>query len=686
MKLNTRKFIAALALTSTVGQGLLFTDLRPVQAQDASIPTHVKQDDTKTFQEIVKAGITAAANSAFRTAYTKFLRTYKEKFGIKSALLYQDALVESKTLVDSLRSQYGNDAVSVTGSSASTSTLATAGTVLDIVNQFEALPLNTGLTGQTITDLAIKEMREQNPEQRERNIQKLIVGASAMFSASISCGGINERALDNTARYLAAASTGVRSRDINPRDALRFYQDMARFGNPYSSKEFWKLELQSLGSQHDAKARKAAELEMSSPGLKASQTRDGSGRLQTNQALNLISVGQENANAALYNFSIFASTGSTYDSSSFTSFATSVISEHLPGFIAGKFGGFLGDLLGDRASKLQETITKTVSAVSTNMVNTYVKGLFEQVANDIFQGEVISESNGCRGGRPGRAQFDAAERQFQGLTSQVAGQAEAAIIFSADPEEIIKGETVKLTWDASLLGENLSVTLTGGGVSGPVADYGNTTDKLDRTTTYTLRVTGPNGLDKSASITVNVDDSVAIFEAMPTAQEKGRKVRISWNIRPISDSEEVLIFNPATGEALQGGEPDDGLPTPGLWCYGVNSDVQFEMQVPTNNDDLYVQTVSVSALDPSAKDFSFDADDTSLAPGETATISWGVSGYDQVVVRLNGQDVGFDGSQSVGPGTYTLEVAESNGCGTLAEQTIVISSETVVTTSLLPRE
>jgi len=646
----------------------------------ATVPTTVEQNKTTIVNELMRGAIIAAMNSATKNLASQLEDKVQERFGIKSFLLYQDSLVQSKYLIDSLRAENGDEALAATAN------------IFQIADDFEkgrnGYGLNQSLSANDVAQLAIREARQKTPADRERDIQKLIIGASTMFTSSISCGGIDARALENTTAYLAAASTGIDSRDIDPRNALSFYENMARFGNPYSNKEFWKLELEQRGAQNEARARQAAQLELTAPGLKAPQTRTADGRLQTGRSLNYLTFGQANAQNSLFNIGVFGASQSVYDTSDLKSYLGSVITREVGSLVSGLVGSLLGGVFGSSAASLQNSLSASAGEISGNIAKSFAIEMYDQVSQKIFQGEVLAESNGCRRGQQSTA-LTAADRQFSyDQTGQVGGTTVAPIIFKADVEQIVAGETATIFWDASLLGENIQVTLEGGGLSGAVEDYGEVKDKPPQTTTYVLHVTGPN-IDESASLTVTVDSSIALFEASPATQEIGRMTRITWDTRPISDTEQVLIFNPNTGEALQGGEPDDGLPTPGLWCYGVTEDVEFEMQVPSDGDELLVQRVFITAVEPSPKTFDFNSDTGTVGPGESATLPWSTSGYSNARVLLDGQEASESGSASAQAGTHTLQIVESNGCGVLAEKSVTIieeEGEEIVTTSLLPRE
>ena len=127
MKNKSKKIIASFLLAAIVlGMGVFAQPARAlISIPESSVPVEgdggdfqrlnrvvtQKIDETAMIHEIIRGGITAAMNSALRIMTDKLITSLESKLGIKNHLFYQDALVESKYLVDSLRKQYGDDAV-----------------------------------------------------------------------------------------------------------------------------------------------------------------------------------------------------------------------------------------------------------------------------------------------------------------------------------------------------------------------------------------------------------------------------------------------------------------------------------------------------------------------------------------------------------------------------------------------
>ncbi len=656
MRHITLKLISVLLLSF-----VLVSAAQPALAQVAgpSVPTYssggqlqrvgtIAVDKTAEKYNIWRAMAIAAFNSAMQSLTTKFLDTMQSKLKVGSTLNYQDALVESKYLVDALRKSHGEDAVRVGGGA----TAQVADSVFDIASQFEALPLNN-MASQAVSDLAIQQLRTQDPAVRQRNMQKLIVGASTMFTSAISCGGINEKALDNTARYLAAASAGINSRDLNPRNPLQFYEGLARFGNPSTNTQFWKTQLEQLGKENESKARQAAAMELYSPGLKATQARTTSGT-RTQTSLSFISAGEENAQNSLFNIAIKGTDG-PYSTSSFGAFINSAISQGIDQLMP-----FFGINLNSDTAGFANQMAQLGTQLGKTIVSNYAVSLYNKVASQIFQGEILAESPNCGRRAPGRATFTASDRRFTapntdtdvnnflgGITPPPSIE---ELVFTVSSSSITSGEIITLNWDATLLSGVSEVTITGGNVGGvkPVAGFVEDTPSV--TTIYTATAGG-----RIISHTVTVAPrSSALLNVEPLATEPGRAVLVSWDASGLNPQN--VSIEPLGG--IQGAQGQECyLPTPEEENAGL---VEFFMTV-TPGTGVPVTSDTVITVDPPT--VVFETGDASICQDETTPISWSVDGYDSTVVSINGQQVQRSGQLNVSIGDYELAIDETNSCG-----------------------
>jgi len=558
-------------------------------------------------EQIAKAASIAALNSAFQFMTAKLNDTMEDKLGIKNFLYYQDALVEGKYLVDSWSKENGTDAIPVNCRTSSDANC--------VASSFEALPLKD-MSPAAARALAVQTGRT-GPD---RNRQLLIVGASSLYTSGISCAPANNSlALQRAADYLAASSAGFTVNEINPASGALFYEQMAKLGTPEASPEFWRLGFQDLATTNEGKARAAAELEITSPGLKSTQTVGGvAGGTKIQRSLNLVTVGQQGANQGLFNFAS-KWTDSTYDTSSFSNFIRDIITKELSSWAAEQISRLVGRSLsgfgfGLKAADLTAFKTFAESSarvVAGNLVNNFATGLYNQVSRMIFQGEILGEISGCRQTKT-LNQFSGADTTFTSSGSAAVpafGDAAAPglppppvivgqLLFQATQTTINSGEQAVLTWDAGALGSGVTVILNGGQFFNQVVETsGSRTVAPLVTTIYTLTASGQGGT-QSVSRTVNVnplDPAAQVqFDVQPRVVPllplilQGT-VTVTWNADSIPGAD-VQIFPLSTSS----------LPSSGLQNYTVTGPMTFVLTVvdPSGvNADIFRQ-IQISTIAP----------------------------------------------------------------------------------------
>ncbi|MDP3993817.1 MAG: hypothetical protein U1C57_02560 [Candidatus Doudnabacteria bacterium] len=523
-----------------------------------------KIDETAMIHEIVKGGIIAAMNSALKTMTDELITNLETKLGIKNHLFYQDALVESKYLVDSLRKQYGEEAVPAD----------VAGGVVRLASVFENLPLNTRFSPSQIAELAVRSSRE-NPEDSAIDALRLIAGASSLFTSSVSCGGVDSLAVRNAASYLAARNAGVLASEIDPRDGVVFYEQMARLGNPLASADFWTLQFQDIGVQNEARARQAAALEISSPGLKAARDKT-TGEIAT--SLSLVSVGEQNAQNAVFNIAIKGS-DTIYDTSSFRSFIVSVASSIATDLLADELLSRLG--AGSKpegteeVSALQRVLVRATPIMletSQHLVSSVVSSVYDTVSAMIFKGEALAESSSCRSPRQTVSFED----------SPLPSPDFNAVQFDVQPQSVAAGGQVTVTWDAtSVSGAQVSILPlpTGGeelGASGSLSYI------INEDTVFQLTVSdGTNQFSRTwENLVTTIQPSTGIpdfsavqFDVQPRSVAAGEAITVTWDatsLLEIDPDASAIIFPPLSTNDL-------GLS--GSITYIVNDDTVFSLVV-----------------------------------------------------------------------------------------------------------
>ena len=557
-------------------------------------------------EQIAKAASIAALNSAFQFMTAKLNDTMEDKLGIKNFLYYQDALVEGKYLVDSWSKQNGADAIPAN--------CQTSSDVNCVANEFEALPLKD-MSPAAVRALAVQRGRS-GPD---KNRQLLIVGASSLYTSGIACSPVNNNSLRRAADYLAASSAGFTVNEINPASGALFYEQMAKLGTPEASPEFWLLGLQDLAATNEGKARAAAELEMTSPGLKSTQksgtlTVGGTGGTKIQRSLNLITVGQQGANQGQFNFaSKWAD--STYDTSSFDSFIQGLIQKQLVSWTQEQITRLIGRAFGSFGSGLKSAdmlafksfAESSARKIAGDLVSNYATVLYNHVSRMIFQGEILGEISKCRQNKT-LNQFSGADTTFTSSGSAaipafgdapapglppppvVAGQ----LIFQATAS-INTGEQAALTWDAGSLGSGVTVILNGGPFFNQVVETaGSRTVAPLVTTIYTLTASGQGGA-QSVSRTVNVNplDPAALvqFDVQPRVVPllplilQGT-VTVTWNADSIPGAD-VQIFPLSTSSLPSSGFQNYTVTGPATFVLtvvdpsGVNADIFRQIQIST---------------------------------------------------------------------------------------------------------
>lgn len=482
----------------------------PARAQLFPVPTYssggtidstgrLVDDTTADIHEIIRAGTIAALNSAFQAFSDKLNETIESKLGIQNTLYYQEALIESKYFVDSLKKDGGKTKYEEA---------CEVDAVECVAAVYQLMPVNYALSRAQAA--ALGASRQLSGE----DYNTLIIGATSQYASSIACGGIDNQAVDNTARLLAAAHAGVLPQEINPKEGARYYQQLARLGHPLSNPEVWKQQFEDNAARAEAQARAAAALEISSPGLKAPQSlSSGGGGLRIGRTVSLISVGQQNAQNAVFNIGVKGA-DSLYNTSSFKAFIFSLLADfgakYLGALIGGVFGGAAGLLGFDVSGEVAEKAEPAARAIGASVATTFGVALYERVSKQLFQGEVLAESTGCRSGAAARAGFSPSDSLFELPDQKIDAfdnGGRGATFLNASPNPVQAGGTISLAWVATAAGSGSTVTLSGGrfGTGTTVGLTGTDTDNVSQETTYILSaVNSETGYDDSVTVTVTL--------------------------------------------------------------------------------------------------------------------------------------------------------------------------------------
>ncbi len=191
---------------------------------------------------------------------------------------------------------------------------------------------------------------------------------------------------------------------------------------------------------------------------------------------------------------------------------------------------------------------------------------------------------------------------------------------------------------------------------------------LTTTTDYTLNVTGPCAISRSARVTVDASPIIINFRASATQVCAGGPSILSWTSQN------------GTAATINGGAVDTSA----------------EMTVHPLTTTTYTLIVSGSgqpaqasiivSVDPSPVIATFTASSNPICSGQSTILNWGTT--NATSVKLNGDVVAANDNRTVSPTsttTYTLEAI--NSCGTTSqplEVAIVSASLTAEPTTIAP--
>jgi hypothetical protein len=212
--------------------------------------------------------------------------------------------------------------------------------------------------------------------------------------------------------------------------------------------------------------------------------------------------------------------------------------------------------------------------------------------------------------------------------------------FTSNQPIIAQGGSATLQWNVT--GATL-VSLDQG--IGIVASSGSRTVSPSATTTYTMTaIGGTKVVTASTSVTVNSPPVIAQFTASPGQIALGATSRLSWDVRGSTrvSIEPSIGVVPASGSrTIQPSNTTNYILTAESDCCIVNKLV----------------TVSVAQLPPPAflpVVHLFNISPNSIYKGNSAVLSWQVTGTDKVVISQGIGEVAPSGTVTVLPQTSTI--------------------------------
>ncbi|TSA46105.1 hypothetical protein D4R52_01155 [bacterium] len=621
-----------------------------------NVPVQVEGGDLGNLQSLsldwtaLALGITgdeaeAANNAAFQTLGTQWTTDLENQLAITNPMYYADALVENKYLADTWSKMYGQDAVP-------TSTL---GDISAIAGNYELLPLNTTMTAKQAAAMGATQSKNAalNPlvkQQQQRDINRLIVGATSLLTSSISCAGVNTAALKNTAAYLASSSAGILTKQVNTK-TIQFYNDMFKLSQPTSNENYWMMQFQDNAASSEATARAAANLEMTSPGIKSPQTQNAAGQTSIAKSLNLLTQTQ----TQVLNSAITAATRGgnvKLAAGGMASFATLLLALYTEGKIMGQaskaggniFSTIIGKIFGGLgASGRSLAVARSYGKlVGQQVAATFAKALFEKLIGVVFKGKILGESSRCRGTQ----QY----KEFKsggGAVVTPPGNNEQTVNLYALPMSAPRGETafpVNLFWTITgysnptvsidKIGDttfnNLEATTT-------LADVINTTDRNSSGMVYKLVVNRGRIDERTSTQTVvyengerTTDFSGVTFSAEPTSASATSTVdiNVTWDARSAVGT--VVTITPLRTDG-------SSLAAFGTEVYKAAETTKFTMLVvnPTTGESATREvTVTITKI---SNPFALRASPETVRVGTdslTLTVSGAPAGSDGAAAQL----------------------------------------------------
>ncbi len=447
----------------------------PVNVVDGSLGliADTAIDETAIGQEMIRSVVNSALAGAYSFLGGELNNELENNANINNFVNYSESLKRFYTS-SALTATLGVDS----------SSLGDYRDLDKIFEDYSAIPLNTQITPSQAARLGAFQSKQTNPAAQARfqqDVTRLILGATSMFTSSISCGGINQSALQNTTRYLAAASAGVVAQEINSASA-NFYKDMAKLGSPYSTPPFWALTLNSMSREAESRATQAATLEQISPGKKATRDINPFSGPKIVRSTNVILSAQNQTLGSILNAGIIGGTNSIYAGRSFANFVVSIGSYYAQYYalvLAKRISG--GLISGAHGGSWVITLSALGGVVAQEVTRAFAKSMYDKLISVVFQGKLLGESVACRG-KTRLTDF----KSTLNTNNITEGDLANRITFTITPQTIVKGVSepqVRLSWDASVLGANVQVNIdkvgTGNVSSVPLPAVGSRDDVIN---------------------------------------------------------------------------------------------------------------------------------------------------------------------------------------------------------------
>lgn len=259
--------------------------------------------------------------------------------------------------------------------------------------------------------------------------------------------------------------------------------------------------------------------------------------------------------------------------------------------------------------------------------------------------------------------------------------------FSADPEAVVVGTPVDLTWDTTAA-ESIEITDGQGGnvsVAGEAPTGGTVTVNPTETTTYTLTATNQYG-ETTQDATVTVEAVLSIDSFMPSESTitEGDSVSLGWEV---SGDAPTLTLTDGDGNNIDiSGQPVAS----GAVSLSPTETTTYTLRAQTALQDVD-SSLTVTVNPPAPVINLFEASPTEVVVGGTTTLSWDITGADSIsivddatnTVPTSGLMVTVDDVSVTLNATRTYTLTATNAGGSDTADVTVVAGSAVGITSLV---
>ncbi|MFO7753959.1 MAG: carboxypeptidase regulatory-like domain-containing protein [Desulfobacteraceae bacterium] len=240
------------------------------------------------------------------------------------------------------------------------------------------------------------------------------------------------------------------------------------------------------------------------------------------------------------------------------------------------------------------------------------------------------------------------------------------VSFSASETEIESGESSILSWST----ENASNVTISPDI-GTVDTSGTYTVSPAATTTYTLTATGPGGTT-TASTTITVVDPAELVFVPVEDQEVLEGEELAFTVDAEYSDDATLVYSASN---LPSGASFDPETQTFSWTPEVGQAGEYSPEFVVSDGEL-TDTMTVQITVTANPPFvSLTADPQTIAPGQSATLSWTSEYAETCTIEPDIGEVPLNGSVDVSPEETRTYTISATGSGGSASDTVTLTVE-----------